>query len=227
MSDPQVRRIFGIPVHLHHGAVLSLARQIVESTGRSDAAEDIKPGKDSAGFPRGSGSFASSETSEQVAETSAIASSGPAKQAPQKPVAVPKIGDQAAGSSNHCNGPTTVAAEAGTVEPVSTEEPVKDAVTAPAIGTAREPSVSSRRTAVVAFLREALAKGPVAASEVERRAVDAGLLGQAEQLGKSKVFRTARASLGVMTRQRPGRRAAGWTWSLDPRDPPSPTGGDS
>ena len=156
--------------------------------------------------------------------------SGPAKQAPQKPVAVPKIGDQAAGSSNHCNGPTTVAAEAGTVEPVSTEERVKDAVTAPAIvgsGTAREPSVSSRRTAVVAFLREALAKGPVAASEVERRAVDAGLLGQAEQLGKSKVFRTARASLGVMTRQQPGRRAAGWTWSLDPRDPPSPTGGDS
>ena len=52
MSDPQVRRIFGIPVHLHHGVVLSLARQIVESTGRSDAAEDIKPGKDSAGFPR-------------------------------------------------------------------------------------------------------------------------------------------------------------------------------
>ena len=108
------------------------------------------------------------------------------------------------------------------VEVVPPEKSCKDAVTAPEINgssTGGEPksSVASRRTAVVAFLREALAQGSLAAKEIERRAVDVGLLDQRDPLGKSKVFRTARAALGIVTRQQPGRRAAGWVWSM--RDP--------
>jgi hypothetical protein len=56
--------------------------------------------------------------------------------------------------------------------------------------------------------------GPVAAREIERRAVDAGLLDEGKPLAKSKVFRTARKSLGIKTYQRPGKRSGGWIWAL-------------
>ena len=68
--------------------------------------------------------------------------------------------------------------------------------------------------AVVAFLRGALTQDSIAAREIERCAVDAGLLDKGTPLGKSKVFRTARKSLGIKTYQKPGERAGGWIWSL-------------
>ena len=58
------------------------------------------------------------------------------------------------------------------------------------------------------------------AIEVERRAVDAGLLDLRMPIGKSKTFRTARSALGVKTQQQPGKRAGGWIWSL-PNEAPS------
>jgi hypothetical protein len=112
-----------------------------------------------------------------------------------------------------------VSAEDRPVEPVSTEERSENAVEALAIdgsGAASEPKSSGagRRTAVLEFLRQILARGPVTAREVERLAVPAGLLAEGTSIGDSKAFRIARAALGVKTYQQPGRRAGGWIWSL-------------
>jgi hypothetical protein len=73
-------------------------------------------------------------------------------------------------------------------------------------------AVDQEQPAVVAFLRD-LAPGPVAAGEIERLAVASGLLGKGKPLGQSKIFRTARKSLGIKTYQKPGERAGGWIWS--------------
>jgi len=77
-----------------------------------------------------------------------------------------------------------------------------------------KPSGGDRLAAVVAFLREALAQGPPDVKIIERRAVEAGLLEENTPISKSKVFRSARALLGVKSHQKPGRRAGGWIWSL-------------
>jgi hypothetical protein len=63
-------------------------------------------------------------------------------------------------------------------------------------------------------MRDALAQGPIEAMTIERRAVDVGLLAENTPIGKSKVFRSARALLGVNSYQKPGRRAGGWIWRL-------------
>jgi hypothetical protein len=102
------------------------------------------------------------------------------------------------------------------VNAVSAEERSEDAVTAPAIAKsstagAPKPSGIGRKAAVVAFLRD-LAPGPVAAGEIERLAIAAGLLGEGKSVGKCKVFRTVRKSLGITTSQRPGEQAGGWLW---------------
>jgi hypothetical protein len=75
-----------------------------------------------------------------------------------------------------------------------------------------EPSRNrSRKAAVIAFLTEILVgRGPVAANEIQRRAIDAGLLAVGAQIGKARAFRDARTSLGVITRQQRG----GWVWSM-------------
>jgi hypothetical protein len=79
---------------------------------------------------------------------------------------------------------------------------------------ASKPSGGDRLAAVVAFLRGALAQGPLDVKEIERHAVKAGLIEENTPIGKSKVFRKARAMLGVTSHQKPGRRAGGWIWSL-------------
>jgi hypothetical protein len=68
--------------------------------------------------------------------------------------------------------------------------------------------------AVVAFLRDVLAGGPLLVREIERRAIAAGLFELGKSIGDSKVFRTARSKLGVKTFQRSGLKAGGWIWSL-------------
>ena len=88
-------------------------------------------------------------------------------------------------------------------------------------------SSATKNAAVVSFLRDALAHGPVAASEIERRAVDAGLLEQVKAMGKAKTFRTARAALGVKSYQQPGQRPGGWIWSWDQAPVPPESGPDA
>ena len=80
-------------------------------------------------------------------------------------------------------------------------------------GASTEPKASGT-AAAVALLRDALAQGPLDVKIIQRRAVDAGLLEENMPISKSKVFRSARAMLGVTSHQNPGRRAAGWVWSL-------------
>jgi hypothetical protein len=80
-------------------------------------------------------------------------------------------------------------------------------------GASTEPKASGT-AAAVALLRDALAQGPLDVKIIQRRAVDAGLLEENMPISKSKVFRSARAMLGVTSHQKPGRRAAGWIWSL-------------
>jgi len=48
--------------------------------------------------------------------------------------------------------------------------------------------------------------------EIERQAVEAALLGEGKPIGQSKPFRTARATLCVIT-DKAGMRE-GWTWGL-------------
>jgi hypothetical protein len=77
--------------------------------------------------------------------------------------------------------------------------------------TAGKPKPVTKKSAVIAFLKDILlGRGEVAAQEIQRRAVEVGLIDQGAQIGKAKAFRDARASLGVITRQQRG----GWIWSM-------------
>ena len=123
----------------------------------------------------------------------------------------------------------------GPVSGVSVENgaaPAGDVVAAPdtsiPIAEARTSSGGGNKAAV-AFVRDALAQGPISAREIERRAVSAGLLEEGKPIGKSKVFRTARAALGAKSYQQPGQRARGWIWSWDqaPVPPATQSGPDA
>jgi hypothetical protein len=92
-------------------------------------------------------------------------------------------------------------------KPVVPAEPVTT-------GAAPKGSSGSRKADVIAFLRDVLANGPVAAKEIEERAIEVGLLEAGKSIGDAKVFRTARSALGVTTVQRSGLKAGGWVWSL-------------
>jgi hypothetical protein len=78
----------------------------------------------------------------------------------------------------------------------------------------KTPSGANRKAAAVAFLQDVLAHGPVSVRDIERRAVEAGVLSKGTPLGKAKVFRIARKSLGIKPYQRSGKPAAGWLWAL-------------
>jgi hypothetical protein len=86
-------------------------------------------------------------------------------------------------------------------------------------GSVLERSGTSRKADVTSFLRDALASGPVAAKELEQRAVEAGLLDAGKLIGDAKVFRTARRVLGVKTYQLPGKKAGGWVWEFADQAP--------
>ena len=65
------------------------------------------------------------------------------------------------------------------------------------------------------FLRTVLADGPVAVKELERQAVEAGLLSEGKPISQSKMFRLARDSLGIKPARSGGLGAAGqWVWGL-------------
>jgi putative DNA primase/helicase len=80
---------------------------------------------------------------------------------------------------------------------------------AAAIGGNDEPTATDD---TVDFLRIALADGPLPVKEVERQAVEAGLLGEGKPVGQSKPFRNARKMLGIVTDK--GGMREGWTWAL-------------
>ena len=105
-------------------------------------------------------------------------------------------------------------------------EAASDIVAVPGIvrnGAPAEPKPSGT-AAAAALLRDALAQGPLDVNIIQRRAVDAGLLEENMPISKSKTFRSARVLLGVKSHQKPGRRAAGWVWSLPDQSAGSVTG---
>ena len=128
-------------------------------------------------------------------------------------VAVPGMGQ---------DGASTEPKPSGTAAAVALAMPVLKALPRASVSTveASKPSGGDRLAAVVAFPRDALAQGPLDVKEIECRAVKAGLLKEKLPINKSKVFRSARALLGVTSHQKPGRRAGGWIWSLPDQEPP-------
>jgi AAA domain-containing protein len=66
----------------------------------------------------------------------------------------------------------------------------------------------------VELLRIVLANGPMAVADIEREARAARLLGEDQELRKSKPFQSAKKILGIATHK--SDFAGGWTWSLTP-----------
>jgi hypothetical protein len=65
------------------------------------------------------------------------------------------------------------------------------------------------------FLRTVLAGGPVPVNEIERQAIEAGLLSEGKPISQSKLFRSARDGLRIKPQRIGGMAGAGkWVWSL-------------
>jgi putative DNA primase/helicase len=87
-----------------------------------------------------------------------------------------------------------------------------EALTASA-GSSDEPSATDD---CIHFLKVELVEGPVPVREVERRAVEACLLGEGKSLNQSKPFRQARKELGIISSK--GGLQEGWTLAM-PKKP--------
>jgi len=66
----------------------------------------------------------------------------------------------------------------------------------------------------VELLRIVLANGPMAVVDIEREARSARLLGEEQELRKSKPFQSAKKILSITTHK--SDFAGGWTWTLTP-----------
>jgi hypothetical protein len=195
-----VSRLFRLGIALSHAQALQLARQIQESIARERPPQTHAPDADDSmdvvpvltALPK-----------VPVREVPADGNEAPASRV----VAVPDMGQ---------DGAPTEPKPSGTAAAVALVMPVLKALPRASVSSVEvsKPSGGDRLAAVVAFLRGALAQGPLDVKEIERRAVKAGLLEENMPIGKSKVFRKARAMLGVTSHQKPGRRAGGWIWSL-------------
>lgn len=75
-----------------------------------------------------------------------------------------------------------------------------------------EQASSSPAAVVDSWLLAALRDGPVSVSELQARAQRAGLLRADQSLGQARIWRNARAALGVMAFQ----RLRAWHWQLPP-----------
>jgi hypothetical protein len=75
-----------------------------------------------------------------------------------------------------------------------------------------EPSDSTMTNDAVEFLQIVLSRGPMRVADIEQEAREARVLGDDQQLGKSKPFQSAKKILGV-TAHKDGL-AEGWKWSL-------------
>jgi hypothetical protein len=65
------------------------------------------------------------------------------------------------------------------------------------------------------LLQIVLANGPMAVTDIEREARAALLLGEDQELRKSKPFQSAKRILGIATHK--SDFAGGWVWSLTPK----------
>ena len=87
----------------------------------------------------------------------------------------------------------------------------------------------SRHTAKndgVAFLENVLAHGPLAAADIEREAIAAGLLVEGQPISQCKPLRSARDALGIKPYREGGTGATGrWLWALPARRPKMPSTG--
>jgi hypothetical protein len=80
-------------------------------------------------------------------------------------------------------GATTAAEMQPSIEPkVTSPKPVVPAEPV-TTGAAPKGSSGSRKADVIAFLRDVLANGPVAAKEIEERAIEVGLLEAGKSIG--------------------------------------------
>ena len=80
----------------------------------------------------------------------------------------------------------------------------------------------TRTCAIATFLRHELAGGPVAVLELERRARQAGLLGEAQRIPQTKAFRTAKTALGIESIRTGFGRGGEWAWKLGAPNSPDP-----
>src|SRR5450432_998930 len=82
------------------------------------------------------------------------------------------------------------------------------------------PGTSVRRQVpdVVSFLQAALIDGPMLVSEIEARAREAGLLGESQRITVVKLFKRAKAFLGIKSIREGFGRLGTWAWTLPPLD---------
>jgi hypothetical protein len=79
-------------------------------------------------------------------------------------------------------------------------------------------SVRRRVPDVVDFLRAALIGGAVLVSEIEARARRAGLLGEGQRITAAKLFKRAKAILGIQSIRQGFGPLGTWAWTLPPPD---------
>jgi hypothetical protein len=72
----------------------------------------------------------------------------------------------------------------------------------------------------VEFLQIVLANGPTAVTDIEHEARSARLLGEDQELRKSKPFQSAKKILGIATHK--SGLAEGWVWTLPAKGPKAP-----
>jgi putative DNA primase/helicase len=80
-----------------------------------------------------------------------------------------------------------------------------------------DPTMTSE---AVEFLQIVLANGPMAVTDIEREARSARLLGEDQELRKSKPFQSAKKILGVTTNK--SDFVGGWVWTLTPKAAKAP-----
>src|SRR5215475_2293679 len=82
-------------------------------------------------------------------------------------------------------------------------------------------SIIDRRTAIIAFLREALMEGGVSPRELEVKAREAGLLGRLQSITHAKLFKEAKKVLGIRSVRTGFGQSGEWWWEYGL--PPAPT----
>jgi hypothetical protein len=65
------------------------------------------------------------------------------------------------------------------------------------------------------FLRQVLGNGPVPTTDIEGRAREAGLLREKQSITNSKLFKSAKQSLGIRSVRTGFGADGGWSWQLD------------
>ena len=209
-ANPTAARLYHLPVHLNPGVVLSLGRQIVESVRRAEIERRAaEPADEGAAVP------VEVPLIVPMAPTRHAPAEVPAPEAPAPDIPAPDIC-----KSGEIGLDFKTVADSMSLSHERMESRASDArESAPPIIATR--SCVGKDT-VATFLLTVLADGPLPAREIEGMAAREGLLAAGKAIGDAKPFRSARQALGIKPFQQPGRKGAGWIWSL-PCQPPSAT----